>query len=355
MSRTSRGPIIEGTRTRLHGLSDLYPDGILGAESTEGRVTLINAQAARFLDVDPQRALGAPLVEVLRLKDNRDRSWVDVNHPFDSIGIRVGVPEQSWLNSGGQEVLTTARLIRSEHLGPVEGVAISLRSGRGRARLDSERSDLVATVSHELRSPLSGVKGFVQVMLNRWDDLKDDQKKLMLRTVHSDADRLSRLITELLDVARIDTGRLSIAPRPVDVALLIERCSASVRATTSRPVVVEVEPGTPDIWADPDKFTQVLTNLLENGIRHGEGTVTVTAAPDRDGVRIAVCDEGAGIEPEKRKRVFTKYWTGGSGGSGLGLYIAAGLVRVHAGTLEIGDAPGGGARIEMTWPRAPLD
>ena len=115
-------------------------------------------------------------------------------------------------------------------------VAITLRSGRGRARLDRERSDLVATVAHEIRSPLTGVKGFVQALLNRWDKLSDEQKKLMLTTVNADADRLSRLIAELLDVARIDTGRLSLYPRPSDVEVLVGRVVASVGAGTSRPV-----------------------------------------------------------------------------------------------------------------------
>ena len=113
---------------------------------------------------------------------------------FDAISITRGVPEQSWLNASGDEVLTTARLVREEHLGRVVGIAVGLRSGRGRARLDRERSDLVATVAHELRSPLTGVKGFVQALLNRWDKLTDDQRKLMLTTVNADAD-LGRWLT----------------------------------------------------------------------------------------------------------------------------------------------------------------
>ncbi|WP_344341108.1 histidine kinase dimerization/phospho-acceptor domain-containing protein, partial [Streptomyces rhizosphaericus] len=99
------------------------------------------------------------------------------------LGSRTGVPERSVLLPDGEEVLVTARLHRAARGAPVEEVAVVLRSGRGRARLDRDRSDLVATVAHELRSPLTGVKGFVQALLNRWDKLGDEQKK---RRQHSD-------------------------------------------------------------------------------------------------------------------------------------------------------------------------
>ena len=116
----------------------------------------------------------------------------------------------------------------------------------------------------------------------------------------------------------------------------------------------------PEIHADPDKFTQVVTNLVENAVRHGEGTVGVRLAPlgpgelgDQGGVRITVDDEGEGIPAEMRLRVFTKFWKGGKrGGSGLGLYLANGLTKVHGGTVTIDDAPGGGARISVAWPSA---
>ena len=145
---------------------------------------------------------------------------------------------------------------------------------------------------------------------------------------------MSRLIAELLDVARIDTGRLSIAPRAVDVDVLVNRCVDSVRATTTRPLEVALC-RLPAVSADPDKFTQVVTNLLENGVRHGAGTVTVTARPAGGTVRILVEDQGRGIPAEQRVRVRTKYWTGNPGGSsGLGLYIVNGLVAAHGGTRD---------------------
>jgi signal transduction histidine kinase len=232
-------------------------------------------------------------------------------------------------------------------------VAVSLRSGRGRARLDRERSDLVATVAHELRSPLTGVRGFVHALLNRWDKLNDEQKKLMLTTVASDADRLTRLIAELLDVARIDTGRLQVHPRPSDLTVLTERVVDSVQHATSRRITFRAE-AVPQVLADPDKVTQVVTNLVENAVRHGAGAVEVTVAPDpveASFVAVRVTDEGPGIPLELRQTVFTKFWTASSGGgSGLGLYIVNGLVRAHGGSVTIEDRPGGGAAVSVTWP-----
>lgn len=347
---------VASTPSRLRSLADYYPDGILGA-TREGVITLLNAQGAALLGVDSHEAMGLPLSDVLRLLDQDGRTWLDVNRPFESISIVRGMPEQSWLNASGEEVLTTATLVRDGALGRVAGIAVGLRSGRGRALLDRERSDLVATVAHELRSPLTGVKGFVQALLNRWDKLTDDQRKLMLTTVNADADRLARLIAELLDVARIDTGRLQLYPRESSAETLVRRVVDSIEAGTARAISLEVEDDLPEIFADPDKFTQVVTNLVENAIRHGQGQVAVrlAARPELPGVRVTVDDEGDGIPVEMRRRVFTKFWTTGeSGGSGLGMYIVGGLSRAHGGRVTIEDAPGGGARVMVDWPSEDL-
>ncbi len=334
------------------------PDGAVIADG-QGVITHVNRVAAAMLGADPDDVLGGLLSDAFNLRDSAGRRWCEVNRPFDGLATQVGVPEQVWLLPDGGEVLVAARLHRPVPLAPISRLAITMRSGRGRARLDRERSDLVATVAHELRSPLTGVKGFVQALLNRWDRLTDEQKRLMLTTVSVDADRLSRLIAELLDVARIDTGRLVLSPRPTDVEVIVGRVVESVRHTTARLIVTELGDDLPAIWFDPDKFTQVLTNLVENAVRHGAGIVSVRAervtvddGVGRPGwVRVIVDDEGEGIAADLRRRVFTKFWTHGSrGGSGLGMYIVHGLVRAHGGSVSVGDAPTGGARIMLVLP-----
>jgi signal transduction histidine kinase len=335
---------------------DLLPDGVVVADG-RGEVVHANDTAERLLGATG--LVGRPLAEVLALQDNEGHDWMSWACPYDGVSTRREIVEKAWFLADGTEVLVTARLERDGRAGPVTSVGLCLRSARARARLDRERSDLVATVAHELRSPLTGVKGFTATLLARWDKFNDDQKKMIMESVHTDTDRLTRMIGELLEVARIDTNRLSLYPRPLDAVESIERTVALVRAGTGREIVVRAPRDCPPLLADPDRFTQVITNLVENAVRHGEGTVRIEVQPpqgDADRVTILVEDEGEGIAPEIRRRVFTKFWKSGRrGGSGLGMYIVHGLTVAQGGTVEIADASGGGARIELTWPVARVD
>jgi signal transduction histidine kinase len=332
---------------------DTLPDGVVVADA-QGTVTAVNTAAARLLRVPD--GIGKQLSDVVLLQDRAGNSWYACTEPYAGLPSRTRLTEQAWFLSDGTELLVTARILRDGPRSAVRGVTVSVRSARARARLDRERSDLVATVAHELRSPLTGVKGFVATLLSKWDKLNDDQKKMMLETVNADADRLTRLIAELLDVARIDTGRLSLYPRPLDFEAAVGRVVASVSAGTGREIAFDVDGELPTVHADPDKLAQVVTNLVDNAIRHGEGQVTLTASPIRDeasydGVLLHVDDEGDGISPDIRSRVFTKFWKHGTrGGSGLGMYIIHGLVHAHGGSVEIDDSPSGGARISILWP-----
>jgi signal transduction histidine kinase len=174
--------------------------------------------------------------------------------------------------------------------------------------------------------------------------------------VDADADRVTRLIAELLDIARIDSGRLQLARYAVDVEELIRDQIAGMVAAGQPEdrFVVTVNPA-PLAFADPDKLRQVLANLLENAVRHGEGQVSIAIEATQDGgaVAVTVDDEGPGIPQEMLGRVFTRFWRGNRrGGTGLGLYIVKGIIEAHGGAITVGRADSGGARFRFTVPAA---
>lgn len=333
-------------------LLDVLPDGLVLAGADQ-RVTHVNAAARRLLGA--AAVVGVPLRDALPLQDLDSCGWWETLTPYGGLATRTGLAESAWLLPDGTELLVTARLDRVAPLEPVQAVAVSLRPARARARLERERANLVTTMAHELRSPLTGVRGFTATLLERWDDFDDGQKRLIMESVHHDTDRLARLINDLLEVARISAGRLPLAASAVDPVVTAERVSRSVAVGSGREVVVRVAEGADlRIHADPDRLVQVMTNLVENAVRHGLGEVRVLiSAYDDDAVQLAVEDDGDGIAPDLRRRVFTKHWRHGDrAGTGLGMFIAHGIVRAHGGDIEVADAASGGARIEVLWPRA---
>ncbi|MBD0740781.1 ATP-binding protein [Streptomyces sp. CBMA152] len=336
------------------------PDGLVVADET-GRVICFNAAAARITAVPKRDALGVQLERALPLEDLKGRRWWQLTDPYGGLAIRVGQPERNLLLPGGREVLVSARYVREHPTGPVRRVVVSLRSTEARRRTERSHAELIATVAHELRSPLTSVKGFTATLLAKWERFTDDQKRLMLETVDADANRVTRLIAELLDISRIDSGRLEVRRQPVDVAAAVGRHIQAHVASGQAPdrFLVRIQRPLPDLWADPDKIDQVLGNLLENAVRHGEGTVTIEVGPapvrieehDEKGTAVTVSDEGPGIPEESMGRVFTRFWRGSKrGGTGLGLYIVKGIVEAHGGTIAVGRGCGGGAEFRFILP-----
>ncbi|WP_031089195.1 sensor histidine kinase [Streptomyces sp. NRRL WC-3549] len=336
---------------------DHLPDGLVVADET-GRVVCFNSAAARITATPRAAALGRPLEHALPLEDLKGRRWWALTDPYGGLTTRVGQPERNLLLPGGREVLVSARYVREAPRGPVRRVVVSLRGTEARRRSERSDAELIATVAHELRSPLTSVKGFTATLLAKWERFTDDQKRLMLETVDADANRVTRLIAELLDISRIDSGRLELRRQPVDVSAAVERHVQALVAAGQAPdrFLVRTRQPLPDLWADPDKVDQVLGNLLENAVRHGEGTVTIDIAPasggsGESGTAVTVSDEGPGIPEESMGRVFTRFWRGSKrGGTGLGLYIVKGIVEVHGGTITVGRGPGGGAEFRFILP-----
>lgn len=332
---------------------DLLPDGVVLA-GADGVVEQVNRAAARMLCRPADELVGMHVSEALPLDDLAGNSWFDCLRPYAGLNTRTRLSEGSWHTSDGAELLVTATMVRDVPLGPVRQLVVSLRRATTRALRDRARSDLVATVAHELRSPLTGVKGFTATLLNNWDRFSDEQRQLMLETVDSDADRLSRLITDLLDAARIDSGRLSLRPEPLDLADTTQRILENISVGSGLTLDVHVKDQLPKVWVDPDRFSQVVTNLVENAQRHGLGVrEIVLRRPSRfdDGVALEVFDFGPGIPEEIRARMFTRFWRSGDrGGTGLGLYIVKGVVDAHGGEIEVCDGDKGGACIGVWFP-----
>lgn len=329
---------------------DDHPDGVLIAGS-DGIVEYVNGRIKTMANAVGDEMVGMHLSDAVPFDDLNGNSWYDCVRPYDGLSIRHRTSESAWWSPRGSEYLITAALVRDRPGGTVTRVVVSVRNARIRNQRDRERSDLVATVAHELRSPLTGIKGFTSTLLSKWDKFSEAQRHLMLETVDSDADRLTRLITELLDAARIDAGRLTLRRGPVRLGDLIARVLTNVSAGSGTPFAADVDPDLFVIWGDSDRITQVITNLVENAMRHGLGLKQILVENVDDGVCVQIHDQGPGIPPESRMRVFSRFWRAGPGqGSGLGMYIARGIVEEHGGTIVIEDSVGGGANICVTFP-----
>jgi signal transduction histidine kinase len=361
VSPLPEGPVPIGSLV----FADELPDGVVVADEA-GRIVVFNRVAARLTGLDPAEVIGKFVFDVLPLRDAEGRDWWVFADPYHGLPTRTRHPERSLYLADGTELLVTVGYVRAprgpvtewrcEHMS-VRRITITLRGAEQRARLERTRADLVSTVAHELRSPLTSVKGFTATLLAKWPRFTDDQKRSMLETVNADADRVTRLITELLDVSRIEAGRIHLQRELVDIAARARKLVAGRVASgeSEDRFKIEVAGELPEVWLDADKIDQILANLIENAVRHGAGTVTtviesaqVHAGP---GVAVSVRDEGPGIAPEFAPRVFRQFWRAKRrGGAGLGLFIVKGLVEAHGGVITVGRAPAGGAEFRFTMP-----
>ena len=382
VSPLPEGPVPIGSLV----FADELPDGVVVADEV-GRIVVFNRVAARLTRLDPSEVIGKFVFDVLPLRDADDRDWWVYADPYHGLPTRTRHPERSLYLADGTEVLVSVGYVRyprgiqggrgglGEKVSPqdrgipggrppgltLKRLVISLRGAQQRERLERSRAELVSTVAHELRSPLTSVKGFTATLLNKWGRFTDDQKRVMLETVNADADRVTRLITELLDVSRLESGRMEVHRQLVDLPdrarkIIAGRVAAGDAEDRFR---LEVLGGLPETWLDADKIDQILGNLVENAVRHGAGIVTIVVEPahqdgeegELDVVAVSVRDQGEGISPDVAPRVFRQFWRGKRrGGTGLGLYIVKGLVEAHGGTIGVCRAPGGGAEFRFIMP-----
>lgn len=340
-------------------------DAIIVLDGDRNIIAWLGA-APKLLGWSAGEVLGKPVDELLAPKDaNGNPTCIGPCDPSCLLSITTGTPEQEVL------VHTRARpelwlgiccSYRRDASGGVDQIVAVARDVTRRKRIDLAKSEVISAVSHELRSPLTSVKGFTSTLLHRWDRFDDETKKHLLVTIESDADRVTRLIGELLDVSRIEAGRLQLRRYPIDIVEIAEKVAGRLGPiSTTHTIATAFPSGFPPANADPDKIEQVLTNLVENAIKHTDaGAVTVTGSVQAGQIRVDVADEGEGIPKEHRLAVFGKFFrragrAGSPSGTGLGLYISKGLVDAHGGRIWVEAAPSGGAVFCFTLPVADVE
>jgi hypothetical protein len=335
---------------------DLLPDAVIVLEAGPV-VAFLNRAAESLFGISRADVVGRPCT-VLRIKDAEGRSVCERAPLGKRLPLVKGLPERDFevTRSTGEYVPVAMRCAYlKDAAGVVRRVVCSLRDARPRRGMDMRTVEVISTVSHEIRSPLTSIKGFTKTLLDRWDRFDDDMKREMLGAVNNDADRVTRLLGELLDISRLEAGRLKLRLQPLDVAALAERVVDRMRERADAHDLVFNAAEVQRVPADPDKVEQVLTNLIENAIKYTEaGTVTVSVTENAHWVCAAVSDQGEGIPEAQLTRLFRKFYrrerAGSPSGTGLGLYICKGLVEAHGGDITVRSTLGEGTTFEFRLP-----
>jgi two-component system phosphate regulon sensor histidine kinase PhoR len=313
----------------------------------EGVVQLWNRAAEIATGLRSERVCGEPVAEVFP-------GWELLS---DRIPIAErGSPARSVtlpVDSGGRDLWLSFVAVRS-----ADGVVYAFRDLTGERRLEEEKSDFIATISHELRTPMAAVYGAAQTLLHR--ELPPDRRRALLEVIVSQATRLSHITERVLLATHLDRGEVDLEREPVDVAAVVRASVDAVSPRRGEPVEVEVDVAD-DLGAasaDADHTQQVLINLLDNALKYGAAPLRVRAEPADGAVRISVADSGPGITLAEQQRIFEKFYrvdpqlSRAPSGSGLGLFIARELVQRMGGRIEVSSEPGAGATFVVELPRA---
>src|SRR3954447_22458316 len=292
---------------------DQLPDAVLSVDA-ERRVVDANQAATELTGYSRRELQGHPLEELLDPRGRDGKPLLsDGWHRSTRLRSVARIPEQEVrirrANDGHLRATVTGRYMRDDN-GQLTGAVLTLRDFGRRAHLAASGIEVVSTVSHELRSPLTSVKGYTSLLLNRWERLQEGQKRMMLEQVHHDADRVTRLVTELLDISRLETGRLVLRRQMVNLEEVANAVVEHVRMEYAElEAEVSFPPEFPSVYADPDKAEQVLTNLVENAAKYASTAgMSVDGEVSENAVSVAVADTGEGIPVADLPKVFKKFF-----------------------------------------------
>jgi PAS domain S-box-containing protein len=326
-------------------------DGIVAVDR-DGEVVLWNAAAEEITGVPQEEAIGRSTLQVLQrqLESDEDES-------------RPGQRLVSILRGGEEVWLSLSEAIMRDPLGAVAGRIFAFRDISADRMVEQIKSDFVAAVSHELRTPLTSIYGFAETLLRQDVPFGEDERRTFLSYISSESERLTEIVDQLLNVARLDAGDLQVELGRIDVGSVVSEVVETAEesgAVNGHRFEVDLPEEPLAAEADPDKVRQVFNILVENALRYSPrgGTVTVGARRNADRVEVRINDEGMGIPAAERERIFRKFYRAesaardGAAGTGLGLFIARELVTAMGGRIWVDSTEGEGSSFTFELPAA---
>jgi len=326
-------------------------DGIVALDR-DGDVVLWNAAAEEITGVPQEEAVGRTTVQVLQRQLESDD---DETHPGQRLVSIMRGGEETWLS------LTEA--VMRDPLGAVAGRIFAFRDISADRMVEQVKSEFVAAVSHELRTPLTSIYGFAETLLRQDIPFREEERRTFLGYIASESERLTEIVDQLLNVARLDAGDLQVELGRIDVGSVVSEVVGTVEESgmmNGHRFEVDLPEEPLAAEADADKVRQIFNILVENALRYSPdgGTVTVGARLNADRVEVRVADQGMGIPATERERIFRKFYRAesaardGAAGTGLGLFIARELVTAMGGRIWVDSTEGKGSSFAFELPVA---
>ena len=328
-------------RADIEALIETSPVGVAVFNATTGYPVSFNREARRMME--SLRLPGRPAEELLqtitcRRADGREIALDRFSLASELRRAETVRAEEIALSAPDGRSITTlvnATPITDEN-GAVVSVVVTMQDLAPIQELERLRAEFIGMVSHELRAPLTSIKGSAATVLSTSRVLDPAEVRQFFRIIDEQANHMDGLIGDLLDAGRIDAGTLSVSPNPAEVTMLVDQARNTFLSSGGRhSVLIDLPPDLPQVLADRQRIVQVLNNLLANSAKYAPETspIQITAVRDGTHVALSVSDEGRGVAPERLPFLFRKYAVEPGGAGGLGLAICKGLVEAHGGRI----------------------
>lgn len=302
----------------------------------------IEPEGKKPIEVMANAQIQGMVENIINRTSSQAREEISVNAPTEKILMVNGVP-----------------ITRK---GKLEGVVLVFHDITELRRLEKVRQDFVANVSHELRTPIASIMGYSETLLGGALDDKKNAKDFV-QIIHEDSSRLASLINDLLDLSKIESGKMKMDLMPINLKPIIERCLGVLKKTIgekSISVGIDIPSDLPKVRGDDKRLAQVVLNLLDNAVKYtpNGGSVKIKAARVDTDIKVDICDTGAGIPEEDLPRIFERFYRVDKshsrelGGTGLGLSIVKHIVLAHQGQVYVESFPGRGSTFSFTIPQA---